>query len=62
MSGTLKGVRVWSGAERNKRYRYYLFSRIFNKYLFSSVPVVAQWLTALTRNHEVAGLIPGLTQ
>ena len=26
------------------------------------VPVVAQWLTNLTRNHEVAGLIPGLTQ
>ena len=24
------------------------------------VPVVAQWLTNLTRNHEVAGLIPGL--
>ena len=26
------------------------------------VPVVARWLTNLTRNHEVAGLIPGLTQ
>ena len=24
------------------------------------VPVVAQWLTNLTRNHEVADLIPGL--
>ena len=24
------------------------------------VPVVAQWLTNLTRNHEVVGLIPGL--
>jgi len=23
---------------------------------------MAQWLTNLTRNHEVAGLIPGLTQ
>ena len=24
--------------------------------------LVAQWLTNLTRNHEVAGLIPGLAQ
>jgi len=26
------------------------------------VPVVAQWLTNPTRNHEVAGLIPDLVQ
>ena len=26
------------------------------------VPVAAQWLTNLTRNHEVEGLIPGLAQ
>ena len=26
------------------------------------VPVVAQWLMNLTRNHEVSGLIPGLAQ
>ena len=26
------------------------------------VPVMAQWLTDLTRNREVAGLIPGLAQ
>ena len=26
------------------------------------VPVVAQWLTNLTRNHEASGLIPDLTQ
>ena len=25
-------------------------------------PVMAQWLTNMTRNHEVAGLIPGLAQ
>ena len=29
---------------------------------FLRVPVVAQWLTNLTRNHEVAGLIVGLDQ
>ena len=26
------------------------------------VPVVAQWLTNSTRNHEVAGSIPGVAQ
>ena len=26
------------------------------------VPVMAQWLTNLTRNHEIAGLNPGLAQ
>ena len=26
------------------------------------VPVVAQWFTNPTRNHEVEGLIPGLAQ
>ena len=26
------------------------------------VPIVAQWLTNMTRNHEVVGLIPGLAQ
>ena len=26
------------------------------------VPIVAQWLTNLTRNHEVLGLIPALSQ
>ena len=28
----------------------------------TGVPAVAQWLTNPTRNHEVAGLIPGLAQ
>ena len=29
---------------------------------FLGVPVVAQWLSNLTRNHEVASSIPGLAQ
>ena len=29
---------------------------------YIGVPVMAQWLANLTRNHEVAGLIPGLAQ
>ena len=28
----------------------------------SGVPVAAQWLTNPTRNHEVAGMIPGRAQ
>ena len=37
-------------------------SKIFLKMGFIGVPVVAQWLTSLTRNHEVSGLIPALAQ
>ena len=29
---------------------------------YSGVPVVAQWLTNPTRNHEVAGSVPALAQ
>ena len=29
---------------------------------FMGVPVMAQWLTNPTKNHEVAGSIPGLAQ
>ena len=33
-----------------------------NKEYSLGVPIVAQWLMNPTRNHEVAGLIPGLDQ
>ena len=32
------------------------------KKILTGVPVVAQWLTNPTRDHEVVGLIPGLAQ
>ena len=32
------------------------------KILIDGVPIVAQWLTNPTRNHEAAGSIPGLAQ
>ena len=34
----------------------------FKKNFKDGVPVVAQWLTNPTRNHEVASSIPGLAQ
>ena len=30
--------------------------------ILPGVPIMAQWLTNPTRNHEVAGSIPGLAQ
>ena len=41
-----------------------LFARSFNfiRKHWTGVPVVAQWLTNLTRNYEVVGSIPGLAQ
>ena len=37
------------------------YSRTF-KSTYTGVPVVAQWLTNLSGNHEAAGSIPGLAQ
>ena len=35
---------------------------VFLKNALRGVPVVAQWLTNPTMNHEVAGSIPGLAE
>ena len=37
-----------------------IFRSSSKKNVLHGVPIMAQWLTNLTRNHEVAGLIPGL--
>ena len=37
-------------------------NRHFFKEDIMGVPIVAQWLMNPTRNHEVAGLVPGLVQ
>ena len=39
-----------------------MFSLVGSELKDLGVPVVAQWLANPTRNHEVAGSIPGLAQ
>ena len=46
----------------NKNNQTYLQDKVVYKYLVMGVPVVAQWLTNPTRNHEVLGSILGLAQ
>ena len=50
----LVGVHVSTEAEAEGR-------NTFQK-TAQGVPVMAQWLTSLTRSHEVAGSIPDLVQ
>ena len=42
-------------------YHFFFAVRTCKNYSLG-VPLVAQWLTNPTRNHEVAGSIPGLAQ
>ena len=46
--------------EANSQFQRQAFVR--TKIRAQGVPVVAQWLTNPTRNHEVASWIPGLAQ
>ena len=39
-----------------------MFFPFLKIYVSFGVPVVAQWLTNPTRNHDIAGLVPGLAQ
>ena len=41
---------------------FLFFKRYFLKKASVGVPIVAQWLTNPTRNHDVASSIPGLAQ
>ena len=42
--------------------KYSHIHKVRSRSVLSRVPIVAQWLTNPTRNHGVAGLIPGLVQ
>ena len=58
----------WLGSlcENSLSYILCAFLHVYNllwfKNMWSGIPVVAQWVTNSTRNHEDAGSIPGLTQ
>ena len=51
------GVTGYSEAKENEPSKSYFIQKVTQ-----GVPIVAQWLTNPTRNHEVAGSIPGLAQ
>ena len=36
--------------------------KLFNQLGHSQIPIMTQWLTNPTRNHKVAGSIPGVAQ
>ena len=58
MDGTIDSYTKWSKSEIERQIPYAIID-MWNLKYGTGVPVVAQWLTNLIRNHEVAGSIPG---
>ena len=50
-----------TGTQKKARVAILITDKIDFK-MKNGIPVVAQWLTNLTRNHEVAGSVPALAQ
>ena len=57
----LKVVIIPQGTRKHGEETEYFFSSFVFK-LQIGVPVMTQWLTNPTKNHEVSGLTPGLAQ
>ena len=50
------------GYEGKASYLLFFILLLQKSLMYLGAPVVAQWLINVTRNHEVAGSIPGLAQ
>ena len=52
----VRPVKEWGGEKLLQSFSFFSIQKM------TGVPVMAQWLTNLTKNLEVAGSIPGLAQ
>ena len=59
MGVALKGQKT---KDKKKKKNYAVYRVVHLNLKRTGVPLVAQWLTNPTTNHEVAGSIPGLSQ
>ena len=53
---------TWFHLSQNLFFFYFEVLLFILEIVTPGIPIVAQWLRNLTRNHEVEGSIPGLTQ